>query len=300
VKPDRPVIVIPGILGSKLCERTTGKVVWGDVWSYSRIRELALREEYDPKQLPHVSCGLIEVVNLLGSFKIHQYDDLLNTLSRLGYEKDKNLFLFDYDWRLSNRESARRLDEFIKQRVPPGKIDIIAHSMGGIVAKLWMAEHNAAARVATFVTLGTPHRGSASTFKTLDGGFGFWQNLAAHGVTGVRETALTFPSFYELLPAYGRCCGFKSARSKDDDLFDPFDSQVWKRFSWVPPSFVAGQRHAWLQRTLADANAIAQTEIPQGPNVITIVTGLIPTPWRVPPHGSNTRPTSAHRDRASG
>jgi pimeloyl-ACP methyl ester carboxylesterase len=281
VTPERPVVIIPGILGSKLCERASGKTVWGNVWSYTNFTELALPTQYDVDQLPHVSCGLIEAVNLLGPFKVHQYDDLLKTLSELGYRKDKSLFVFDYDWRLSNRESARQLHEFVTKNIPSGSLDLITHSMGGIVAKLWMAEYHGAPRVSTLVTLGTPHRGSASTFKTLDEGLGFWQNLAAHGVNGIRETAMTFPSLYELLPSYQRCCAFKSNTSKQDDYFDPFDSRIWKRFSWVPPSFASDQRQAWLQRTLADAKAVADTNIPQGPRVVMIVTGLIPTAWRV-------------------
>jgi triacylglycerol esterase/lipase EstA (alpha/beta hydrolase family) len=134
------------------------------------VAELALPEQYDSQKLPHVSCGLIDAVNLLGPFKIHQYDDLLKTLSDLGYQKDRNLFLFDYDWRLSNRESAQKLNDFVNQKIPSGKLDLVTHSMGGIVAKLWIADHSAAARVSTLVTLGTPHRGSASTFKILDEG----------------------------------------------------------------------------------------------------------------------------------
>jgi pimeloyl-ACP methyl ester carboxylesterase len=280
-EPARPVVVVPGILGSRLCERAGGKLIWGNVWSYSNFKDLALPVQYDPEMLPHVSCGLIEAVNILGSYKVHQYDDLLQTLAGLGYQKDKNLFVFDYDWRLSNRETARKLNDFIKKKIPRGSMDMVVHSMGGIIAKLWMAEHDGAARVTTLITLGTPHKGSASTFKTLDEGLGLWQNLAAHGVRNIRETAMTFPSFYELLPAYNRCCGFKSTSSKQDEYFDPFDSNIWKRFTWVPASFKSGDRQDWLHRTLADAKSISQTDIPQGPKVVMVVTGLIPTAWRV-------------------
>jgi hypothetical protein len=38
--PDRPVVVIPGILGSKICEKASGKVIWGDRWSLGNFQEL--------------------------------------------------------------------------------------------------------------------------------------------------------------------------------------------------------------------------------------------------------------------
>ncbi len=279
-EPDRPVIVVPGILGSKLCERGSGRVVWGTRWSLSNFSELALPFNYDPNSLPHVTCGLIEAINILGPWQAHQYDDLIKTLESLGYERGKTLFVFDYDWRLSNRHSARQLNEFVQKHVPSGKVDLIVHSMGGLIAKIWLSELNGNQRTSWLVTLGTPYLGSASTFKTLDQGWGFWANLAAHGLGTVRETAMTFPSVYELLPAYSRCCGFQSS-GPQPTFFDPFALASWQRFKWVPARFNSATGQSWLAQTLADAKAIARLEIPQGPRVITIVTGLIPTAWRV-------------------
>jgi pimeloyl-ACP methyl ester carboxylesterase len=278
---DQPVLVIPGILGSKLCERSTEKVIWGDKWSFADFEQLALPTQYEPSQLPHVSCGLIEAVNILGPWQVHQYDDLLNTLVGLGYEKGKSLFVFDYDWRLSNRESAKKLNDFVTKNISSKQFAIVAHSMGGIVAKLWMAEYGGAARVKTLITLGTPYAGSASTFQTMDEGWGFWANLAAHGLGSVRETAMTFPSFYELLPSYQRCCGFQSPTSRQPNYFDPFIASTWARFSWLPDKFRQADRKAWLQRTLSDARTILNVAVPQGPKVITVVNSLIPTAWRV-------------------
>jgi pimeloyl-ACP methyl ester carboxylesterase len=278
--PERPVVIVPGILGSKLCERASGKMIWGDHWSLANFAQLALPVRYDAATLSHRSCGLIDAVNMLGPWQVHQYDDLINTLVSVGYRKEVDLFVFDYDWRLSNRESARKLNSFIAQKIPSGRLDLVAHSMGGIIAKLWMAEQGGANRVVTLVTLGTPHLGSASTFKILDEGWGFWANLAAHGLGNVRETVLTFPSFYELLPVYPRCCGFRSAASQQPDYFDPFTETVWKRFRWVPASFASDERQVWLRETLHDAKEILQKPIPQGPKVVTIVNSLIPTTWR--------------------
>ena len=277
-KPDRAVVVIPGILGSKLCSRASGAVIWGGADSYVLFPELALPPAYDVASLPHVPCGLIESVNVLGPFQIHQYDDLLATLHSMGYEDKKTLFVFPYDWRLSNQISANGLETFISQTLPSGDFDVVAHSMGGLVAKIWMSQNNRARRVKTFVTFGTPYLGSATTFQTLDEGWGFWKNLFSKGLGTVRETTLTFPSLYELLPSYGNCCWFAVTPQKD---FDPFSSTDWERLRWLPAGFQTPERREWLRTTLSTARAISKVKIPPGPMVVTVVNGLLPTTYRV-------------------
>ena len=44
--------------------------------------------------------------------------------------------------------------------IPGGQVDIVAHSMGGVVARLALLEVATLQRVHTLVTLGTPHRGT--------------------------------------------------------------------------------------------------------------------------------------------
>jgi len=277
-KPDRTVVVIPGILGSKLCSRASGAVIWGGADSYFHFPELALPPLYDVASLPHVPCGLIESVNVLGPLQIHQYDDLLATLHGMGYEDKKTLFVFPYDWRLSNQISASRLETFISKTLPSGDFDIVAHSMGGLVAKIWMSQGDRSSRVSTFVTFGTPYFGSATTFQTLDEGWGFWKNLLSKGLGTVRETALTFPSLYELLPSYGNCCWFTGTPRKD---FDPFSPTDWERLQWLPAGFQSPERREWLKTTLSTARAISKVQVPPGPVVVTVVNGLLPTTYRV-------------------
>lgn len=279
--PDRPLVIIPGILGSKLCEKATGKVIWGDRWSLANFNQLALVLPIDETKLVHRPCGLIEAVNILGPWQIHQYDDLFSTLASLGYKQNQNLFVFDYDWRQSNRSSAKRLNDFISTKIPTGKFDLVVHSMGGLVARVWMAEMNGGARVANFVTFGTPQLGSATTFKTLDEGWGFWKNLAAHGIDSIRETVLTFPSIYELLPSYEKCCAFKQPSSVTPVYFDPFQSGSWERFGWMPQSLRTPDRKAWLKETLVNARGVLNLAVPPGPNVVMVVNSLVPTSWRV-------------------
>ncbi|MDX0425127.1 hypothetical protein GOL39_26600 [Sinorhizobium medicae] len=282
--PERPLIFIPGILGSRLCDVSTGEVVWGELPSYSRFSELALPIDGTSAPLRHKACGIIEQIEVLGPWKVHQYDDLIETLRSLGYTKGVDLFVFDYDWRLSNSVTAAALAAKIAEWRLGGDFDIVAHSMGGLVARLLIDKPEFAGRVKRLVTLSTPYRGSAETFRVLDKGFGFWQNLAARGMETVRLTALTFPSAYELLPNYpkGACCRWRMGAENTE--FDPLDPQVWARFAFVPSEFKDEKGSEWLRATLFHARAlqgIFGSDMPAGVRSYPVAAGLIGTDFRV-------------------
>ena len=55
---------------------------------------------------------------------------------------------------------ALQLKKTIDDRVRGGRIDVIAHSMGGLVARFYAQHLGGGRRVDRLITLGTPHRGS--------------------------------------------------------------------------------------------------------------------------------------------
>ncbi len=55
---------------------------------------------------------------------------------------------------------ALRLKREIDSNVRGGRIDMIAHSMGGLVARFYLQQLGGARRVDRLITLGTPHRGT--------------------------------------------------------------------------------------------------------------------------------------------
>jgi len=76
----------------------------------------------------------------------------------------------------SLHEMANTLARFVrsvKKATGEKQVEIVAHSLGGIVARLAITEHRIARSVKTLITLGTPHHGTyparyASTNATLD------------------------------------------------------------------------------------------------------------------------------------
>jgi pimeloyl-ACP methyl ester carboxylesterase len=59
---------------------------------------------------------------------------------------------------------ARRLKEFLRKHVRGGKIDLVCHSMGGVVSRMYLQELGGHRRVERCITLGTPHRGTYNAY----------------------------------------------------------------------------------------------------------------------------------------
>jgi pimeloyl-ACP methyl ester carboxylesterase len=69
-------------------------------------------------------------------------------------------YVFGYRSRGSLEALALRLKRELDAAVRGGRIDVVAHSMGGLVARVFVQVLGGARRVDRLITLGTPHRGS--------------------------------------------------------------------------------------------------------------------------------------------
>jgi hypothetical protein len=127
-KPQRPLIFIPGILGSVLSD--SQGVVWGNRYSFVNFAKLELPIDQSAHKTQLHAPGLIESIQILGPWKVHQYDGLLKALSEIGYVEGKDLFVFAYDWRRSNFDTARDLESFIKhtKNLDGKEFDLLCHS----------------------------------------------------------------------------------------------------------------------------------------------------------------------------
>ncbi|MCX5194897.1 alpha/beta fold hydrolase [Streptomyces sp. NBC_00249] len=66
---------------------------------------------------------------------------------------------FTRDLRVTARHLARRVEELC-ERSGQDRVDLVGHSLGGLVARYYVQRLGGAARVRTLVTLGTPHSGT--------------------------------------------------------------------------------------------------------------------------------------------
>lgn len=82
----------------------------------------------------------------------------------------KNPHIYTYDWRKDVREEGAKFGDFLTSSIPPGrKVDIVAHSLGGLVSRAY-AEQYSGGIVDKFLTAGTPHRGTLDAYYLWEGG----------------------------------------------------------------------------------------------------------------------------------
>ncbi len=233
--PQRPLVFVPGLLGSKLCrtgEEGEEVVVWGTAEALGNFPALALE---GAAGLEIVPCGLIREISYLGIFSQAVYRPFIERLATAGYREGETLFVFDYDWRLSVFDNAEKLAAFVERNVPGGgAVDIVAHSMGGLIARTYALEEGGVTRIARLVSAGSPWRGSVQVFELLNRGWGL-ANLFMGGLEGFRRTVISFPSTFELMPSYDDCCGGGATGA----AFAAASLQAWEALNW--PGIAAEQ-----------------------------------------------------------
>ena len=115
-----------------------------------------------PRAPARVARGVLPVVFVHGILcNAGVWHRMLAALERQGAA---NLFTLNLEPPLGGmdgfaRQLAARVDEACRAAGTQRAI-IVAHSMGGLVARCWIARLDGAARAARLITLGTPHHGS--------------------------------------------------------------------------------------------------------------------------------------------
>ena len=119
-------------------------------------------------------CGLVREIVYMGLFSQEVYAPVLAHLHRLGYREGHDLFAFDHDWRRSVFENAELLAAFVREKVPDEtrRVDILGHSMGGLIARVYAIKFGGSARLGRLMSAGTPFRGSVKVFETIEQGWG--------------------------------------------------------------------------------------------------------------------------------
>jgi pimeloyl-ACP methyl ester carboxylesterase len=74
--------------------------------------------------------------------------------------------ILGFDYRSSNgiERAARELRDYLRWSVRGGRIDLVCHSLGGLVARVYLEQLGGARRVDRCITLGTPHRGTYNAY----------------------------------------------------------------------------------------------------------------------------------------
>jgi pimeloyl-ACP methyl ester carboxylesterase len=215
-----PVIIVPGIAGSYLNENTFLKTeIWPDFQQMlglgdSYLDELAMLDDGSPDSFRTLlkPSDAIRKVEALGAIKVADVlDGLIKELEKDGYEENKDLFVFSYDWRADMRAIAGKnenfpypiktlkneIDDVIKQ-TGAEKVDIVAHSMGGLLVKTFISEFDNST-IGKLIFVATPNFGTPKAFKALM--YGDNLGLPVLNEKELYKISQNMPAVYQLLPS---------------------------------------------------------------------------------------------------
>ena len=184
--PERePLIFIPGIGGSTLYEADENGNPTENLWTdgltqlfppTQKLGKLSLNPDDAPfpKVVPVDAVRSILVQDIYGSFLQDLAEDG-NYVEKVGcseqYMGEKpTLFIFPYDWRLSNIDSASKFEAFmscIRQLYPDKRVNVLTHSMGGLIARRYIIEHPNNENIDKLITMVAPWLGAPKVIDTL-------------------------------------------------------------------------------------------------------------------------------------
>jgi pimeloyl-ACP methyl ester carboxylesterase len=219
---ETPLIFIPGIMGSLLVNGTTGEDLWPGLGHDHTPLSLspggshpnvvatdAIRRYHVPIFADQVVYEpLLEMLTGRGGFREYQVNNDPARRTAAGCDTSQrvdqpNLFVFAYDWRQSSADNAAALKEYVRcvQQFHPGeKIDILAHSMGGLIARRYILDNSGA--VNRLITIASPWVGAPKGIKVLETGDAGLSWFLVHQNT-LKDLIEYFPGAHELLPSRG-------------------------------------------------------------------------------------------------
>ncbi len=223
IKGDKPIVfVLPGIMGSHL--QVNENRIWLDMLDIASGGMRRLK----------IDSNDVSAESLISS----AYADLVRFL-----EQQHDVIPYPYDWRLPISTEAGRFAHDLEKKLQLAEqhnqpLHIIAHSMGGLVARmafamkpdLWGRLVGCKGRL---LMLGTPHKGSHVITRVLVGQEKMVKYLAladfGHSQKGLLKIISAFPGILQLLP-------FKHGSQ------DMLDMGIWKQLAdadgsgWVAPT----------------------------------------------------------------
>jgi pimeloyl-ACP methyl ester carboxylesterase len=224
-----PVIVVPGITATELTDEypIPPEIIWRALErKYERIavhpNDLCL-EAVEPARLKAGQIFDLAYRELI--------QELRYNLSS-GEDQTVPVYPFAYDWRMPLDSTENSLDEFVGEVIrrtrllrhyhkagfgDEPKVNLVGHSMGGLVITGYLEKKGKQAPVHKVATLATPYRGSfEAVIRVATGTSNLGTNPSG---SREREAARMTPALYHLLPVFKNA--LRTNPGIPDTLFDP-------------------------------------------------------------------------------
>ena len=205
-----PVLIIPGIAGSEL--KNGDDLIWADLGQmFLDINDQFLTENLGLDENGQPVDSNIKTGNVIeqlpdvpiidaGAFNVDTFKTLREDLETNSYVLNQDLFYFSYDWRLDLTDTAtllkNKIDE-IKLQTDSEKINIVAHSMGGLLAKEYINQ-NGKENIDKLIFVGTPHLGAPKAGKVIL--TGDKMGIPWLEKERLKELSKNYPAIHQLLP----------------------------------------------------------------------------------------------------
>lgn len=168
MNPKRPLIFVPGIRTSRLAIKKDGGGM-EDFWPLMP-HEFLMKDKLD-RVFQYLDTKIRlnaddDVQVVATSLVPFAYDGLIKSILAWGYKPNIDFWIFPYDWRQSNRVSGRLLAKFIEEKIGSRgeSVDIVSHSMGGIITRV---AHKQGAPIRRAAYVACPHLGSPLAYFVL-------------------------------------------------------------------------------------------------------------------------------------
>jgi pimeloyl-ACP methyl ester carboxylesterase len=206
-----PLVLVPSILGTRLVDER-GRGLWDST------AQLYVGPELRAARGVRVN-GLLEGFPVVpGLYAVDVHGAFVRFLeSAGGYRRSVDLHVFAYDWRTGVAAAA----DALAAALPPGPVDLVGVSTGGLIVRTLLARGGVAVRRVVFV--GTPQRGSFQALEALVEGI----KPAPYGRRFSPRDVAELQTPWDALPHDGRLFLDALGQPLDADLYD---AGVWHRY----------------------------------------------------------------------
>lgn len=208
-----PVLIVPGILGTEINKNS--EKLWLDLArNFADIGDEFMDMLQFNKNLTPLDATLT-LGDMVGkpSVFFDYSDGLLQEFENQGYAEGASatstLFTFPYDWRYgasgvfsggkTNVDALKQKIADILVQTGSGKVDVVAHSTGGLLVKKYIMDNPAGNYIGKAVFVGAPNLGAPKAVKTLLQGDNFGIPFLDDGE--MKKIAENLPVAYDLLPS---------------------------------------------------------------------------------------------------
>ncbi|XP_031402382.1 phospholipase A(1) LCAT3 isoform X2 [Punica granatum] len=250
-----PVLLVSGMGGSIIHSKSKKLGFQTRVWVRILLADLEFKKKlwslYNPETgytesleddseivVPDDDFGLYAIdildpslfVKIMHLKEVYHFHDMIDMLLGIGYKKGTTLFGYGYDFRQSNRMD--KLMEGLKLKLETAskasggrKVDIISHSMGGLLISCFLSLHNDvfSKYVSKWICIACPFQGAPGCINdSLLTGLQFVEGFESYFFVSrwsMHQLLVECPSIYEMLG------------NPDFKWAKPPEIQVWQKSS---------------------------------------------------------------------